>query len=161
MQAVTAVFSEPAWTTVAPRVVLCALLGVALSSLPSLAQAQSTLYERLGGYDAIAGFVDLAFPRVSTHPELAHFFRGHSTDSQLRQRQLIVDALCHATGGPCIYIGRPMKPVHDGLGISAEHWQVFLGIITTAIEERQFPEAEKKAFLAIFERFRPEVVESP
>ena len=36
------------------------------------AQAADTLYQRLGGYDAIAGFVDTAFPRVATNPQLSH-----------------------------------------------------------------------------------------
>jgi hypothetical protein len=39
---------------------------------------------------------------------------GHATDSQLKQRQLIVDALCAQMGSPCIYIGWPMKPLHEG-----------------------------------------------
>jgi len=78
MHAVIAVFSEPVLMTVAPRIVGCALLFVAMTALSSLVQAQpagtpqqATLYERLGGYDALAGFVDLAFPRVAAHPDAA------------------------------------------------------------------------------------------
>ena len=66
------------------------------------------LYRRLGGYDAIAGFVDFAFPRVAGHPALAHFFIGHSHESKYRQRQLIVDKICSALQGPVVYIGRPL-----------------------------------------------------
>jgi hemoglobin len=124
------------------------------------AQAADTLYKRLGGYDAIAGFVDTAFPRVAMNPQLTHLFRGHSVESQRRQRQLIVDALCEATGGPCLYTGRDMKPVHVGLGITDEQWNTFMTIISTAAEERKFGEAERKEFLALFaQRFRPDVVE--
>jgi hemoglobin len=134
------------------------LLGIALGP----AFAADTLYKRMGGYDAIAGFVDTAFPRVAAHPELAHLFRGHARDSQFRQRQLIVDALCEATGGPCIYIGRPMKPVHTGLGITGAQWETFMGIISNAANERKFGAAERKEFLEIFAtRFRSDVVEKP
>ena len=73
---------------------------------PDMASATESLYQRLGGYDAIAGFVDTAFPRVASNPQLTHLFRGHSVDSQRRQRQLIVDAICEASGGPCLYTGR-------------------------------------------------------
>jgi hemoglobin len=134
------------------------LQAIALSP----AVAADTLYKRLGGYDAIAGFVDTAFPRVAAHPELAHLFRGHARDSQFRQRQLIVDALCQATGGPCIYIGRPMKPVHAGLGITGAQWETFMGIISNAANERKFGAADKNEFLEIFAtRFRSDVVERP
>lgn len=119
-----------------------------------------SLYRRLGGYDAIAGFVDLAFPRVAAHPELSHFFRGHATESQYRQRQLIVDRLCAATGGPVIYIGRPLESVHRGLGITEANWNTFMKIITTAMDERNFPEAAKKEFIEIFEKqFRAATIE--
>lgn len=126
------------------------------------AAAAETLYQRLGGYDAIAGFVDTAFPRVEAHPELRHLFRGHSQDSQLRQRQLIVDALCAAAGGPCIYIGREMSSVHVGLGITDAQWTTFMGIIVSTAAERRWSEADRKEFLELFaKRFRAEVVEHP
>jgi hemoglobin len=92
------------------------------------AGSSATLYARLGGYDFLARFVDTAFPRVATQPQLARLFRGHSRDSQMRQRQLIVDALCHHTGGPCLYIGRPLTAVHDGLGITDDDWRVFVSV---------------------------------
>lgn len=126
------------------------------------AAAAETLYRRLGGYDAIADFVDTAFPRVAAHPELKHLFRGHSQDSQLRQRQLIVDALCAAAGGPCIYIGREMRSVHVGLGITGAQWATFMGIIASTAAERRWSEADRKEFLELFaKRFRAEVVEQP
>lgn len=119
-----------------------------------------TLYHRLGGYDAIATFVDTAFPRVASNPRLERLFKGHSTDSKYRQRQLIVDILCRETGGPCVYTGRPMKPVHAGLEISEDDWNTFLKIITGALDELKWPETEKKEFLEIFQRrFKPDVVE--
>jgi hemoglobin len=119
-----------------------------------------TLYHRLGGYDAIATFVDTAFPRVATNPKLQRLFKGHSTDSKYRQRQLIIDILCRETGGPCVYTGRPMKPVHVGLEISEDDWKTFLKIITGTLEELKWADTEKKELLEIFERrFKPDVVE--
>jgi hemoglobin len=121
--------------------------------------ASPSLYERMGRYDRIATFVDTAFPRVASHQQLRRLFQGHARDSQVRQRQLIIDALCQATGGPCAYTGRSMKPVHTGLGITAADWTVFVGILGGALDELKFGAAEKKEFLALLdERFRPDVV---
>ena len=118
-----------------------------------------SLYARLGGYDFIAKFVDTAFPRVAGDPQLRRLFQGHSQDSQLRQRQLIV-ALCQGMGGR-VYTGRAMRPVHTGLGITAADWTAFVGILGGALEELKVQPAERKELLDLLERrFKPDVVES-
>jgi hemoglobin len=114
----------------------------------------------MGGYDFVARFVDTAFPRVAGDPQLNRLFRGHSRDSQLRQRQLVIDALCQAAGGPCIYLGRPMKPLHAGLGITAADWDVFMQIVSGALDEFTLAAPEKQEFLALFEQRRDEVIDT-
>ncbi len=139
---------------------LAMLLGMACTIQPSW--SADSLYKRLGGYDAIAGFVDTAFPRVAAHPQLTHLFRGHSGVSQMRQRQLIVDALCAASGGPCLYTGRDMKPVHTGLGITSGQWAIFAEILSAAANERGFAKSDKSEFLELLAtRFKPDIVEKP
>lgn len=147
------------------RAFLAALLfGSTAAWTPALGQTQTappSLYQRVGGYDFIAHFVDTAFPRVASHPQLRRLFQGHSVDSQLRQRQLIVDALCKEMGGPCIYIGRPMKPLHEGLHISELDWAVFMEIISGALVELKVPEREQGDWIELFDRtFRPSIVEA-
>jgi hemoglobin len=140
----------------------CAAAAPASAEAARAADAAGSLYLRLGGYDFIAKFVDTAFPRVAGHPQLRRLFQGHSQDSQVRQRQLIIDALCQGTGGPCMYTGRAMRPVHTGLGITAADWSVFVGILGGALEELRIQPADRKEFLDLLEvRFRPGVVESP
>jgi len=142
-----------------------AILAVfALSFAASMSMAQTggthTLYQRLGGYDFIAKFVDTAFPRVASQPQLHRLFVGHSIDSQMKQRQLIVDALCHATGGPCIYIGRAMVPLHEGLHITDSDWTEFMKIITGTLVELKVPAAEQREWVAMFDqKFKPDIVE--
>jgi hemoglobin len=138
---------------------LCGV-GAIHSAAQGRTEAQPSLYARIGGYDFVAKFVDTAFPRVAGHPQLRRLFQGHARDSQVRQRQLIVDALCQAAGGPCAYIGRPMRPVHEGLGITTADWTVFTGILGGALDELKVPPTEKREFLALLEtRFRPDVVD--
>jgi hemoglobin len=146
---------------------ITAVAIVSVTVLPAVAEDEPTttprppsLYARLGGYDFVARFVDTAFPRVASHPQLRRLFQGHSQDSQIRQRQLIVDALCQAAGGPCAYTGRAMKPVHTGLGITASDWTVFIGILTAALEELKVGPPERKEFLDMLDqRFKAGVVE--
>jgi predicted SnoaL-like aldol condensation-catalyzing enzyme/truncated hemoglobin YjbI len=120
-----------------------------------------SLYKRIGGYDAIAAFVDLAFPRVAVHPQLQKYFAGHADDSKYRQRQLIIDKLSSTLQGPTIYLGRRLDTVHKGLNITAEEWSVFMGILTQAMDERGIVGDVKKDFVETFENvFRSVTIES-
>lgn len=147
------------------KTILAAVLSTGTMVVTLTAQSPQqpgsrTLYQRVGGYDAIATFVDTAFPRVAADPKLARLFKGHSTDSKYRQRQLIIEILCRETGGPCVYTGRPMGPVHRGLEITEDDWTTFLKIITGTLEELKWADTEKKELLDIFKRrFKPDVVE--
>jgi predicted SnoaL-like aldol condensation-catalyzing enzyme/truncated hemoglobin YjbI len=120
-----------------------------------------SLYKRIGGYDAITSFVDLAFPRVAVHPQLQKYFIGHANDSKYRQRQLIIDKLASTLQGPTIYLGRPLDSVHKGLNITAEEWDVFMEILTQAMDERGITGDVKQDFVEIFQNvFRSVTVEA-
>ena len=136
-----------------------AILPTGAFGQSSARTAAPTVYQQIGGYDFLARFVDTAFPRVAGNDQLARLFRGHSRDSQMRQRQLIIDALCGAAGGPCVYIGRDMRSVHDGLGITSSDWDVFIGIIASTLHEFGLTESAEHAFLGLFDDIRPRVVD--
>jgi hemoglobin len=52
----------------------------------------SSLYQRLGGYDVIAAFVDDTYQVLRNDPKFSRF-AAHSIDSQQRGRQLLVDQI--------------------------------------------------------------------
>src|SRR2546426_8642600 len=85
--------------------------------------AAKSLYERLGGYNAIAAATDDLLRRVYSDPQIGSYWKGHSKDSLRTERQLVVDFLAAAFGGPVLYRGRDMKTSHEGLGISERDWQ--------------------------------------
>ena len=84
---------------------------------------QKNLYHRIGGYDAIAGVVDDFLKQLQADPAFQRFGQGRSQNSLVRGRQLIVEQICHLSGGPCVYIGREMKPAHQGLAITQAEWE--------------------------------------
>ena len=123
------------------------------------AQSSTTLYKRLGGYDAIAAVSDDFIARLAADKQLFRFLVGLSADSQKRLRQLVVDQLCEATGGPCFYIGRPMKTSHAGLGITESDWQLTVKHLVAALDKFKVPEKEKNELLAIASKLKPDIVE--
>ena len=119
-----------------------------------------TLYERLGGYDALAAVSDDFIARLATDPDLGRFFTGLSVDSQQRLRQHLVDQLCAATGGPCVYIGRDMKTSHEGLGITEEDWETTVGHLVATLDKFSVPEAERQDLFALLTELKPDIVEA-
>jgi hemoglobin len=140
------------------RTLALALSLVVLSSIPSAAQAP-TLYKRLGGYDAIAAVTDDFIGRLATDAQLGKFFTGHSTDSTQRIRQHVVDFLCVATGGPCVYKGRDMKTAHAGLGISEADWNKGVSHLVATLDKFKVPQKEKDDLLAAASGLKNDIVD--
>jgi len=137
--------------------VLSLLLMVG-SSLPAHAQEKS-LYQRLGGYDALAAVVDDFVGRLVADKQFDKFFVGHSVDSKKRIRQHILDQFCAATGGPCIYTGRDMKTSHMGLGITDADWDAAAKHLVASLDKFKVPEKEKGEVLAFVTTLKKDIVE--
>jgi hemoglobin len=122
-------------------------------------QTQKSLYERLGGYNAIAAVVDDFIGRLVSDKQFAPFFQGHSTDSLKRIRQHIVDQFCEAAGGPCIYTGRDMKTSHKGLGITEPQWDAAAKHLVATLDKFKVPAKEKDELLAFVTSLKKDIVE--
>src|SRR5207253_4658785 len=122
-------------------------------------QTKKTLYERLGGYNAIAAVVDDFIGKLIADKQFERFFVGHSTDSKKRIRQHILDQFCAAAGGPCIYTGRTMKDSHAGLGITEAEWDAAARHLVASLDKFKVGEQEKKDLLAFVSTLKGDIVE--
>jgi hemoglobin len=136
----------------------CAVLVLPLFAGAASAQNKS-LYQRLGGYDAIAAVTDEFIGRLATDAQTKRFFVGFSTDSKMRIRQLIVDFICKSTGGPCYYIGRDMKTSHAGAGITKADWDHTLAIFGEVLNKFKVPDREQKELAALLAPLEKDIVE--
>ena len=140
-------------------------MAVCLATLLLLATASGaqttgpSLYKRLGGYDAIAAVTDDFIGRLAADATLAKFFAGHSTDSKQRIRQHVVDFLCVATGGPCVYKGRDMKTSHTGLGITEADWNRSVQHLVASLDKFSVPQREKEDLLAAASGLKKDIFE--
>ena len=139
---------------------LPALMLVTSFTLQPAAKAQEkSLYDRLGGYNAVAAVVDDFIGRLVTDKRFERFFVGHSKDSQKRIRQHIVDQLCAAAGGPCIYTGRSMRDSHEGLNISEDDWKAAVDHLVASLDKFKVPKREKDDLLGAVSKFKNDIVE--
>jgi hemoglobin len=107
------------------------------------AYAQASLYQRLGGYDAIAAAVADLMPRLRNDPKLWVYWKGKSLDSRRKGDQLLIDFLCAAFGGPVFYAGPDMKSSHEGLGITDEEWDITIAHIAATLDALALPSARR------------------
>jgi len=140
-------------------------IGVLLSGLmfgsSVAAQNSDSLYKRLGGYDALAAVTDDFIGRLATDKTLGRFFVGASDNSKMRIRQLVLDQLCAATGGPCVYIGRDMKTAHKGMGITEEDWNIAVKHLVATMTKFKVPEREQKEVAGALTTLKADIVEKP
>ncbi|MFZ1162605.1 group I truncated hemoglobin [Mycobacterium sp.] len=79
----------------------------------------ASLYEKIGGQDALEVVVEDFYCRVLDDDHLAGFYAG-SDIRCVKARQ--VEFLSALLGGPRSYTGMPMRQVHEGRGITMHHF---------------------------------------
>ena len=108
----------------------------------AVAQQQHTLYQRLGGYDALAAVTDISSadspPIRSSDDFLPDTTRQDDSDSRA-----VIDFLCVATGGPCAYTGQDMKTAHTGLGINDADWDASVKHLVATLDKFHVPKKRK------------------
>ena len=122
--------------------------------------SEKSLYERLGGYDAIFAVTNDLLDRMEKDPQLGRFWQHRSEDGVKRERQLIVDFLCASSGGPLYYKGRDMKLSHKGMRISESDWTVFLNHADATLKAFNVPQAEYDEVVAFVQSTKADIVEA-
>jgi hemoglobin len=121
---------------------------------------QRTLYDRLGGYDAICAVANDLLPRLQGDSRLARYWQHRGEDGLKREKQFLIDFLCSSAGGPLYYTGRDMKTSHRGMKISESDWSAFLGHLNATLEAFQVPQAERDEVLAFVQSTKSDIVEA-
>ena len=118
-----------------------------------------TLYERLGGYDAISAVVSDLLPRLTSDSQLGRFWQNRGEDGIKREEQLLIDFLCSSAGGPLLYTGRDNKTSHKGMGINESDWEKFIGHINATLDNFQLPKQERSDVIEFIESTKADIVE--
>ena len=122
--------------------------------------SEKTLYDRLGGYDGITGFVNNLLPRLQSDLQLGRFWNNRGVDGLAREKQLLIDYLCANAGGPVYYTGRDMKLSHKGMSISEGDWSSFLSHAGDTMEALGVPKQECDEVVAFVLGLKDDLVEA-
>ena len=123
-----------------------------------MAGQDKTLYERLGGYDAIAAVADILLSRLESDAQLGRFWANRGDDGIAREKQLLVDYLSASAGGPLLYTGRDMLTSHKGMGITESDWQILINHLKATLSGFQVPQQEQDDVLAFIDTTKADIV---
>jgi hemoglobin len=130
------------------RAVLMAVVSVTLAACAS-APPEPTLYQRLGGREAIKGVVDDFVANAAADPRVNGRFKGLQPAAVAKLQTNFADQICDATGGPCAYLGRDMKTAHAGMRITDAEWTATVEDLVKSLNKFKVGAKEQQELLAI------------
>lgn len=117
----------------------------------------TSIYERIGGQEALIAVVDDFYDRVLADTDLAGFFTGTNMP---RLKGMQVEFFAAALGGPDEYRGRSMKEVHRGRGIARRHFDLVAGHLADALTAAGVPSETVDTIIATIAPLADDIVSS-
>ena len=117
---------------------------------------KASLYDRLGGKDAITGVVkDFVEQRVAKDARINAFFA--KTDIADLENKL-VDQICEATGGPCKYLGKDMKTAHAGMGVKEADFTALVEDLKASLDQFKVGQKEQADLIGALAKMHDDIV---
>ena len=117
---------------------------------------QTSLYDRLGGHDAITAVVDDFVGRCAGDSRINGKFAR--TDIP-RLKSMLSDQICNASGGPCTYAGRSMADTHEGMGVTAGEFDALVEDLVATLDRFNVAKTEQDELIGILGPLRPDIIE--
>ena len=138
-----------------PLVLIAGLLVGGCQDMGMKPMMQKSLYDRLGGKDALTAVVDDFVGNVAADKRINGFFAKADIP---RLKRNLVDQICQGTGGPCTYTGRDMKTAHKGMNITDAQFNALVEDLVKALDKFKVPEKEKGELLGVLGPMKPQIV---
>jgi len=116
----------------------------------------SSLYERLGGINAITAVVENFRDRVAGDTRINQKFA--QTDLG-RLRKMLIDQVCEAAGGPCRYTGRSMKDAHKGMKVTSGEFDALVQDLVASLNQFKVGKKEQDEVLGVLGPLKTDIVE--
>ena len=134
------------WKLAFPLVLIAGLLVGGCQDMGMKPMMQKSLYDRLGGKDALTAVVDDFVGNVAADKRINGFFAKAGIP---RLKRNLVDQICQGTGGPCVYTGKDMKTAHKGMGIADADFNALVEDLVKTLNKFNVPEADQASLLGI------------
>lgn len=105
-----------------------------------------SVYEKIGGADAVDAAVDIFYRKVLSDDSISHFFDDVDMDRQIGKQKAF---LTMAFGGPHSYSGKDMREAHKHMDITEEHFNAVAGHLQSTLEELNVEQEQIDEVMAI------------
>jgi hemoglobin len=130
--------------------------GGATAGSDTAAATEKSLYDRLGGQDAIKAVVkDFVEENVIKDKRINAFFANADA---AHLEQMLSDQICSATGGPCKYTGKNMKEAHAGMPIKEADFNALVEDLAKSLDKFKVGEKEKTDLLGALGTMKGDIV---
>ena len=115
----------------------------------------TSIYERIGGAEGIAGLVDEFYEKITADEVLKSYFKNASVGKIMKMQKEFFTA---ATGGPGTYSGRPLKDVHKHMGISRYEFDRYVGHLVETLKTRGISGEDSRQVVAKINLYADDII---
>ncbi len=114
----------------------------------------ATLYDKLGGKDAIGSVVDAFYKKVLADDRINDFFKHTDMEKQRRHQTAFI---AYALGGPQ-YTGRSMEKAHEGMNLQETHWDAVVELLAASLKEHGVSDEDIQAIASNLMPLKPHIL---
>ena len=122
---------------------------------PAAIPAEASLYDRLGGQTAIVAVIDDFVANVAADKRINARFANTNIP---HLKQMLVEQVCQATGGPCTYTGKSMRDAHKGMKVTDADFNALVEDLTKSLDKFKVGEKEKSELLTALGSMKGDIV---
>src|SRR5262245_28696737 len=121
----------------------------------------TSLYDQLGGTVGITAVINGLAANLAADPLISGFFTSLPPERLLRLRELLIEQVAQASGGPVSYTGRDMRTAHAGLNISAADFGALVEDLVESLNTNNVPQAAQQMLLGALAPLQADIVMIP
>src|SRR6516162_57699 len=130
--------------------------GPLVTRAQEVGTVEGSLYERLGGVDAITAVARAFDERAGKDDRINQKFARTNLNRLTKE---FVDQLCQDTGGPCTYTGLNMRSAPTNMGVTSGEFDAFMEDLVATLNDFNVGKAEQDELLNNLRLMRAEIVE--
>lgn len=96
-----------------------------------------TLFEKIGGMDAVNAAVEIFYKKVLKDDRIKDFFINTNMESQIGKQKSF---LAYAFGAPLKYTGKSMRDAHAHMDLTSDHFQAVVEHLIATLQELNVPD---------------------
>ena len=96
-----------------------------------------SIYEKIGGEDAVDAAVDIFYKKVLSDDRINHFFDSIDMSNQIQKQKSFLTVVF---GGPNKYTGKDMREAHKHMHLTEKHFGAVAENLVSTLHELSVPQ---------------------